>query len=112
MMGEKIIIETVASLLGIWMVVFPSFFLKFLSKLAQMNYENYKSNLNRIKKNGPANLNEKLTYKYGSKTLAKISLNKKVYGPRTETQKWLMRLLGIVLICFSIGVFLNLIEFR
>ncbi len=111
-MDRKIIAEVIFAFLGVWMIALPSFFLKFLAKGAQFNYENLKSNLDRIKREGPANLNEKLATKFGPNIFQKISMNKDVYKPPTETQKWLMRSLGILFVCISLGVLFNLIGVR
>lgn len=105
--------ELISAFLGIWMIGFPTFFLKFLARGSQVNYENFKATFKRVKKEGPANLSERFAYKYGGlKMLRDISMNKAVYNPPTTEQKWLMRLLGMVLVFFSLGVLFNLIQFR
>lgn len=111
-MNTKQILEIITLSLGSLLILFPWPLLRFLQGLAQINYENYRSTMAEVKKRGPSSFNEKIALQ-NAKIYDKIfGSRKEVYGPQTSLQRWLARLLGLLLILLGLGTFWGVISFH
>ena len=90
-MSADVIGSSIVAILGFSMIFFPSLFVNFFSTIARLNYE--------------FGLNEKGKPRsaYGERVFKILGLNKKnLSEPQTKTQRWLVRILGIVMFIFLI----------
>jgi hypothetical protein len=101
--------EIFFSLIAIFMIITPSFFLKFLSKVARFDYENKRSAFAELKKRDPStySFNERMALKMENVYPFKIGSRKDIYGPETKTQRWLMRIAGFWILLVVVLIFLQ-----